>query len=263
MSLSNSNSFKNSFLLKSSKGSSTAKSSLEKIKSLGSRLSNKTTESLGDISDTISSETSNLGSVSNDHSSIWTVIRYLLVFIVLGFILLNILAAFNLLPANLEKFFKPVLGFFKHTLQKIVKPNTTIDSSGNSISSTNDVSGNAITPPTPTPTTSTPDSEENKIKSDVQTMEQDIEKNLHQVDAKTQQNIDKLFNSPDRNQMGPQPDESGSATQSSQNSSKSGYCYIGEDRGFRSCIKVGVTDTCMSGDIFPTQEICINPNLRS
>jgi len=44
--------------------------------------------------------------------------------------------------------------------------------------------------------------------------------------------------------------------------SKSGFCYIGEDRGFRSCIKVGDGDICMSGDIFPTEAICINPNLR-
>ena len=44
--------------------------------------------------------------------------------------------------------------------------------------------------------------------------------------------------------------------------SKAGFCYIGEDRGFRSCIEVGEGDICMSGDIFPTQDICINPNLR-
>ena len=59
----------------------------------------------------------------------------------------------------------------------------------------------------------------------------------------------------------PQPDDATSRTQR-QNSGKSGYCYIGEDRGFRSCIKVGEEDTCMSGDIFPTQAICINPRLR-
>ena len=43
---------------------------------------------------------------------------------------------------------------------------------------------------------------------------------------------------------------------------KAGWCYIGEDRGHRTCTQVGVNDTCMSGDIFPNQEICINPNLR-
>jgi len=44
---------------------------------------------------------------------------------------------------------------------------------------------------------------------------------------------------------------------------KSGWCFIGEDRGFRSCAKVGVNDECMSGNIFPSQEICVNPNLRA
>ena len=43
---------------------------------------------------------------------------------------------------------------------------------------------------------------------------------------------------------------------------KAGWCYIGEDRGFRSCTQVGVNDVCMSGDIFPSNEICVNPNLR-
>jgi len=43
---------------------------------------------------------------------------------------------------------------------------------------------------------------------------------------------------------------------------KSGYCYIGEDRGYRSCAYVGVNDNCLSGEIFPTNEICVNPNLR-
>jgi hypothetical protein len=44
---------------------------------------------------------------------------------------------------------------------------------------------------------------------------------------------------------------------------KSGWCFIGEDRGFRSCAEVGPNDQCMSGNIFPTMDICVNPNLRS
>jgi len=43
---------------------------------------------------------------------------------------------------------------------------------------------------------------------------------------------------------------------------KAGWCYIGEDLGVRACSKIGVNDVCMSGDIFPSQEVCINPNLR-
>ncbi len=49
--------------------------------------------------------------------------------------------------------------------------------------------------------------------------------------------------------------------QSSQSKRKSGYCYIGEDRGFRSCIKIDDTP-CLSGMIFPTKEHCIHPHLR-
>ena len=59
----------------------------------------------------------------------------------------------------------------------------------------------------------------------------------------------------------PEPDDATSRTQSSK-ASKSGYCYIGEDRGFRSCIKVNNPNRCMSGEIFPTRDICINPTLR-
>jgi hypothetical protein len=55
-------------------------------------------------------------------------------------------------------------------------------------------------------------------------------------------------------------DDSTSSIQ--QGGAKSGWCYIGEDRGFRTCAEVGVNDDCMSGDIFPSHEICINPNLR-
>jgi hypothetical protein len=56
-------------------------------------------------------------------------------------------------------------------------------------------------------------------------------------------------------------DQSGSSIQAG--NSKSGWCFIGEDRGFRSCMEIGQQDKCMSGDIFPSNEICINPSLRA
>uniref|UniRef100_A0A6C0LEV3 Uncharacterized protein n=1 Tax=viral metagenome TaxID=1070528 RepID=A0A6C0LEV3_9ZZZZ len=43
---------------------------------------------------------------------------------------------------------------------------------------------------------------------------------------------------------------------------KEGWCYIGEQQDYRTCASVGVNDVCMSGDIFPTRDICINPSLR-
>ena len=67
----------------------------------------------------------------------------------------------------------------------------------------------------------------------------------------------------DRSYTGPAPraDDSTSVTQKHQ-SGKGGYCYIGEDRGFRSCVKVEAADKCMSGQVFSRQEICVDPTLR-
>ena len=47
-----------------------------------------------------------------------------------------------------------------------------------------------------------------------------------------------------------------------QTGKKKGWCYIGSYRDYRSCLKVGKDDTCVSDEIFPTKEQCENPNLR-
>ena len=58
----------------------------------------------------------------------------------------------------------------------------------------------------------------------------------------------------------PTPDSVTSNTQTKK--IKGGYCYIGEDRGYRSCVKVEDSNKCMSGEIFPSKDLCINANLR-
>lgn len=47
------------------------------------------------------------------------------------------------------------------------------------------------------------------------------------------------------------------------NKSQQGYCYIGKINDTRYCSKVSGKAECMSGDIYPTMDICINPNLRA
>lgn len=47
------------------------------------------------------------------------------------------------------------------------------------------------------------------------------------------------------------------------NSIQSGYCYIGKINDTRYCAKVDSKSKCMSGDIYPSMDICINPNLRN
>ena len=91
-----------------------------------------------------------------------------------------------------------------------------------------------------------------------------VSKSSDNDDKSSNNNLDKAINNSSNKSTSsslPEPDDAGSRTQISKNS-KSGYCYIGEDRGFRSCIKVDDPNKCMSGEIFPTRDICINPSLR-
>ena len=49
---------------------------------------------------------------------------------------------------------------------------------------------------------------------------------------------------------------------SSTDSQHHGFCYVGKDNNLRHCAKVSSKSKCMSGDIFPTMDLCINPKLR-
>ena len=55
-----------------------------------------------------------------------------------------------------------------------------------------------------------------------------------------------------------EPDNSNSVIQKK----NSKFCYIGSENNKRSCIEIGDSEKCMSGKIFPTKELCINPKLR-
>jgi hypothetical protein len=44
-------------------------------------------------------------------------------------------------------------------------------------------------------------------------------------------------------------------------SSKSNWCLIGEYQERRGCIEINEHDKCISGQIFPSQQMCINPTL--
>jgi hypothetical protein len=46
-------------------------------------------------------------------------------------------------------------------------------------------------------------------------------------------------------------------------SGKAGWCFIGADNLSRTCAEIGVNDMCMSGEIYPTKDVCINPRLRA
>lgn len=87
-----------------------------------------------------------------------------------------------------------------------------------------------------------------------------MEKQINELEDWQQQNLQKALDDASRPSE-VRPDDSLSRIQSG-GSGKAGWCFIGEDRGFRTCSEIGENDKCMSGDIFPSQEICMNPNLR-
>ena len=149
-------------------------------------------------------EFSNSNTNSNS-TIIFTVFRYLLAFILLIFIVVNILAALDLLNEFLKKKLRPMLIFFNHSVEKTIE----------------------------------------KTKSNTKTGAETLLNTLKlDVDLKNREDTDNS----------PLPNDS--------ISNKVGYCYVGTDRGYRSCIEVNDTDNCISGDVFPTMDICINPNLR-
>jgi len=87
--------------------------------------------------------------------------------------------------------------------------------------------------------------------------------NQQQVDAVQQSTLNRALNTAQLQEPQQQDYQANEATSSVHSAGKAGWCYVGNDRGFRTCAEVGVNDTCMSGDIFPSHEICMNPNLRA
>jgi hypothetical protein len=61
----------------------------------------------------------------------------------------------------------------------------------------------------------------------------------------------------------PEPDTSENPIQNSIAQSKSSWCLVGEYKGKRGCIEVNQYDKCMSGQVYPSQKMCINPAMMT
>jgi len=83
----------------------------------------------------------------------------------------------------------------------------------------------------------------------------EIEKEIEQENKDA---LQKALNDATKNLVG---DNVVDATMSA--TGKRGWCLIGGEKGDRSCLEIGVNDVCMSGDIYPTRDVCINPKLRA
>tara|TARA_Y100000816_G_scaffold245458_1_gene193452 strand:+ start:342 stop:980 length:639 start_codon:yes stop_codon:yes gene_type:complete len=202
----------------------------EPVKSTGNslfnkikNLSEKTMQTAKDSTEKVFYEIKTLEKNSETTNSFFF-IRYVFVFLLIFLILINVLQALKLLPDMLVGILKPILLFFGHSIEDTVKQigQTTIDGS----KAIDDLSTSGI-------------------QSSIQEIKEDVDRKE------------------DNNNV-PQPDDSIEAVNRARGThqDKLGYCYVGTDRGYRSCIDVETKDECLSGDIFPTRDICINPNLR-
>ena len=88
-----------------------------------------------------------------------------------------------------------------------------------------------------------------------------VQSTIPQPDIMKANTLNRALNTSSQGFNDYEPDDSSSNIQNG--APKAGWCFIGEDRGFRSCAKIGVNDKCMSGNIFPSHEICVNPSLRA
>ena len=175
----------------------------------------------------------NISSVSPSSDSPNYLLYVLLVAILLllGFNLFNYLGEG---AESLRSFFSPILGLFGYSVGETAKKTISESQKGTKLAV--DIIGDSV-------------------KDAIDISEQILDPNFKSL----KQDIN--INNKKSNYF-PEPDDSGSLLQKSKPKSKSGFCYIGEDRGFRSCISVDKSELCMSGEIFPSKQICINPSLR-
>ena len=168
-----------------------------------------------------------------------TILRYTLIILILAFLGFNIFTYLGKSTDFLTNFFRPIISIFGYGVTSVTKQ--TIDTTARGTKEIVDITAGAATGGI------------NLLENTLAGKANKLKEEKKSVDAALQASV---------NTNTPLPDDAGSRTQASKAKSKAGYCYIGEDRGFRSCIHIGEGDSCMSGDIFPTMEQCINPNLR-
>jgi len=102
---------------------------------------------------------------------------------------------------------------------------------------------------------------EQNVEKGADVVEQALDEKIEQDDynpSKLEQTLDEPRG---RDEPTPSPDLSNETD--IQLAKKAGYCYVGTLNKKRTCIEIDEDDKCMSGDIFPTRDICMNPNLRN
>ena len=168
-----------------------------------------------------------------------------------------------------QKIFGPILTFFNYSALETTKQ--TIDLTATGTKSATDIVSNTATnlidniqqTPVGTSTGLSIPRGQTASSSFPQSLNQNVNQNVNVTQNQNlNQDQDSLSRALDNAKQADNvsPDDSRSSIQTT---GKSGWCYIGEEQGTRTCSEIGVNDVCMSGNVFPNQAICMNPNLRA
>jgi hypothetical protein len=217
------------------------------------------------------SETSSSGFFSNLTWQTW-----LIIILILAFLGINVFYYLEMGTKNIVDIFDPILKLFGYQTLETTKQ--TINASATGTKAGVDIVANTTTGAinaiennakkiNNTSTDAKPVAGQRSTNSPAVTNAETIqdqlkmENQINELEDLQQQNLQKALQDASRSND-VKPDDSLSRIQASNGSGKAGWCFIGEDRGFRTCSQIGQNDQCMSGDIFPSHEICMNPNLR-
>jgi hypothetical protein len=231
-----------------------------------------------------SASTSNSSGGFMDFFSNFTWQTWLIIILILAFLGINIFSYLEMGTEKTKDFFAPVLKLFGYetlkTTKQIVETSATGTKAGvdiiansatgtinaieNKASSSNNNNTYNNTNTNTNANNQVTGQQPNNASRNTQSIQDQkkMERQINELEDLQEQNLQKALDDSKSPNSGPRPDDSLSRIQASNGSGKAGWCFIGEDRGFRTCSQIGQNDQCMSGDIFPSQEICMNPNLR-
>lgn len=174
------------------------------------------------------------GGVSNQ-----LIIFVLLTLIILSFLGINLFTMFGslieIIVAIVGPFFAQVLSIFGYTTGSVI--NKTADVVG-------DVAKTGV------------DVAEGSLQSVGSILKDASRKH---VDPSAASQLDNVLNVSPNRMNDPAPSPSESPIQKPITAGKTGWCLVGEYEGKRGCVEVGEQDKCMSGQIFATQNACMNP----
>lgn len=167
------------------------------------------------------------------------IIIFLLILVILSFLGINMLIISGNVLEELSKIFGPTV---KHVASMLGY------STGELVETTADVGADAAKLGI--------DIAEGSAQSVAKLLKNASESGLSEAQRK---NLKLSISSPKQNRddKTPEPSQSADSIHRSISSKKGGWCFIGEDAGSRGCVSIDEHDKCMSGQIFPSKESCV------